>query len=333
VEHNVGFFLSHEQFPPTSLVDYAVAAEEAGFDSVWASDHFHPWQDNQGHAGHAWITLAAIGARTSRLALGTAVTCPIYRVHPAIVAQAFATLAVLYPGRVFLGVGTGEAVNEAAAGGGWGPYRERAARLREAIVLIRRLWTEDWVSHDGPYFPLENARIYERPRPQPPSPIPIYVAASGPKSAALAGEVGDGLIAGPATLLGRRDVVDAFSAAVEARELDVAQVPRLVEQYVFLGTEAEALEAANLWLFGPVEDRVRSLSDPRAVQRTAEALSSPDRVIENWLISRDPSAHVDRIRELFTAGATHVAVHSPQPDQESVIDFYARDVLPVVRAG
>jgi TAT-translocated FGD2 family F420-dependent dehydrogenase len=306
-----------------------VAAERAGFDSVWASDHFHPWQDNQGHAGNAWITLAAVGARTSRLTLGTAVTCPIYRVHPAIVAHAFATLAALYPGRLFLGVGTGEAVNEAAAGGGWGPYRERAARLREAVVLIRRLWTEDWVSHDGPHFPLENARIYERP----PSPVPIYVAASGPKSAALAGEVGDGLIAGPSTLLGRPDVVGAFSTAVEARGLDPTQVPRLVEQYVFLGTESEALEAAKLWLFGPVEDRVRALSDPRAVQRTAEALSSPEKVIRGWLISRDPSAHVDRLAELFAAGASHVAVHSTQPDQASVIDFYARQVLPALRTG
>ncbi len=329
MERNVGFFLSHEQFPPTGLVEYAVAAERAGFDSVWASDHFHPWQDNQGHAGHAWTTLAAIGARTSRLVLGTAVTCPIYRVHPAIVAHAFATLASLYPGRLFLGVGTGEAVNEAAAGGGWGPYRERAGRLREAVVLIRRLWTEDWVSHDGPHFPLENARIYERP----PSPVPIYVAASGPKSAAIAGEVGDGLIAGPSTLLGRPDVVGAFEEAARARGLDAAQMPRLVEQYVFLGTEAEAREAAGLWLFGPVEDRVRSLSDPRAVQRTAEALSSPEKVIEGWLITRDPSAHVDRVRELFDAGATHVAVHSPQSDQESVIDFYARNVLPALRGG
>src|SRR3989304_1729264 len=136
----VGYVLSHEQFAPGELIEYAVAAEAAGFDAVWASDHFHPWQDNQGHAGHAWITLAAIGQRTGRVTMGTAVTCPIYRYNPAIVAQAFATLGLLYPGRVFLGAGTGEAVNEAPAGGGWGPYRERLARLREAITLIRRLW-------------------------------------------------------------------------------------------------------------------------------------------------------------------------------------------------
>ena len=323
----VGFFLGHEQFSPASLVEHAVAAEKAGFDSVWASDHFHPWQDNQGHAGHAWITLAAIGQRTSRILMGTAVTCPSYRYHPAIVAQAFASLGALYPGRVFLGVGTGEAVNELPAGGGWGPYRERAARLREAVTLIRRLWAEEWVSHDGGAYSIANARIYEKP----PAPVPIYMAASGPKSAALAGEISDGLITSPATLLTRRDVIQAYEESVAARRGELEEMSLLVEQYVFLGEEEAAHEAAKLWQFAPVEHLVRGIADPRVIQRTAEARSSPADVVESWLVSREPEDHVRRLRALFAAGATHVAVHSAQPDQESLIAFYGREVLPALR--
>ena len=208
----IGYFLSHEQFSPASLVEAAVHAEQAGFDSVWASDHVHPWQENQGHAGNAWLTLAAIGQRTAGVMLGTAVTCPIYRNHPALVAQAFATLGELYPGRVFLGVGTGEAVNELPAGGGWGPYDERISRLREAVTLIRRLWTQDRVTHAGPAFPIANAKIYD----QPVEPIPIYIAASGPRSAALAGEIGDGWITNATTPLQADLVVRASRGGLNA---------------------------------------------------------------------------------------------------------------------
>jgi len=145
----IGYVAAHEQFPGPELVEYGVLAEQAGFDIMWASDHFHPWQHNQGHATQAWLTLAALGQRTQRIVMGTGVTCPTYRYNPAIVAQTFASLGVFYPGRVFLGVGTGEALNEAPSGGGWGPYKERAARLREALTLIERLWTEDWVTYRG----------------------------------------------------------------------------------------------------------------------------------------------------------------------------------------
>lgn len=330
MKRKIGYFLAHEQFAPTSLVESAVEAERAGFDSVWASDHFHPWQENQGHAANAWLTLAAIGQRTSNVMLGTAVTCPIYRNRPALVAQAFATLGVLYPYRVFLGVGTGEAVNEMPAGGGWGPYRERIVRLREAVTLIRRLWDEDRVSHRGQAFPIANAKIYDKPKTR----VPIYIAASGPRSAFLAGEIGDGWMTGSGTLLEREDVVRAFrrggaarSAAARGNEPEV-----LVEQYVFVGDEDEAYEAAPLWQFGPVENLVRDMDDPREIQATAEAESSLDDVVKRWLVSRDPADHVSQLRKLFEAGATHVAIHSAQPDQRRLIDFYGREVLPAVRA-
>jgi len=326
MQRGIGYVLSHEQFPPGELIEFAVAAEGAGFDAVWASDHFHPWQDNQGHAGQAWITLAAIGQRTARVALGTAVTCPTYRYHPAVVAQAFATLGVLYPGRVFLGVGTGEAVNEVPGGGGWGPFPERLARLREAITLIRRLWTEEWVAHQGEAFPIANAKIYDKPSP----PVPIYVAASGPSSASLAGELGDGWITDPVTLLERPEVMAAYRSAAETAGKDAGRPPVLVEQYALVGERQEALEAARLWLFGPAMGRLLSVTDPREVQRRAEELSSPERTVRSWAVSADPAVHVERIRELLAAGASAVYIHSPQPDQRKVIEFYGREVLPAL---
>ena len=322
----VGYVLSHEQFAPGELIEYAVAAEAAGFDAVWASDHFHPWQDNQGHAGHAWITLAAIGQRTGRVTMGTAVTCPIYRYNPAIVAQAFATLGLLYPGRVFLGAGTGEAVNEAPAGGGWGPYQERLARLREAITLIRRLWTGEWVTFAGEEFSIENARLYDRP----PEPLPVYVAASGPKSAAFAGELGDGWITDAPTLTERPEIGEAFRSAAAAAGKRPGEMPVLAELYAVVGDEDEALAVAPLWEFGPVMGKLISEPDPRGVQRRAAELSSPERTVRSWVVGRDPAVHARRIEELFAAGATQVYVHSAQPDQLRVIEFYGREVLPAL---
>lgn len=326
MDRRIGYVLAHEQFPTQDLVEYAVAAEEAGFDGVWASDHFHPWQDNQGHCGHAWITLAAVGQLTKRIAIGTGVTCPIYRYHPPIVAQAFATLAALYPGRLFLGVGTGEALNELPGGGGWGPYRERAARLREAITLIRRLWSGEWVTSQGPAFPLENARLYT----EPPVPVPIFVAASGRGSAHLAGELGDGWITNADAFPPEPGVAQAYRSGLALAGKDEREAHVLVELYVVVGDEAEALEAARLWQFGPVMNQLLNLADPRLIQRRAEAMSAPGKTIASWVVSPDPTAHVNRIEELFRNGVTQVYIHVPQPNQRAVIDFYSREVLPAV---
>src|SRR3954470_22351787 len=193
VQPRIGYVLSHEQYLPGALIEHAVLAEQAGFDGGWSRDHFHPRMHQQGHATHALVTLGALGQRTERLVMGTGVTCPTYRYRPTEIAQAFATLGVLYPGRVFLGVGSGEALNELPAGNGWGGYRERAARMREAVQLIQRLWTGEWVDHQGEYYTFSAARIYALP----PQPVPIYIAASGPRSARLAGELADGWITDP----------------------------------------------------------------------------------------------------------------------------------------
>ena len=186
-----GYKASAEQFGPRQLLDYAVLAEELGFDSCFVSDHFQPWRHTGGHAPFSFAWMAALGERTRRITIGTSVVTPTFRYHPSIVAQAVATLGALHPGRIVLGVGTGESLNEVPSTGlDWPGFREREGRLREAVALMRRLWTEERVSHHGPYYRTENATIYDRPE----KPVPIYMGASGPKAAFMAGELGDGFI-------------------------------------------------------------------------------------------------------------------------------------------
>ena len=186
----LGYKASAEQFGPRKLLDFAVAAEENGFESVFVSDHFQPWRHSDGHSPFALAWLAATGERTKRVVLGTSVVTPTFRYHPAIVAQAFGTLGSLFPGRVILGVGTGEHLNEGALGIPWPDNKERFARLREAVKLIRLLWAEQSVTFDGEYYHTRNATIYDRPD----DPVPIYVGAGGPQVAKYAGRAGDGLI-------------------------------------------------------------------------------------------------------------------------------------------
>lgn len=320
----IGFVLAHEQFPVNELVELGVAAEQAGFDAVWTSDHFHPWQDNQGHAGFAWATLAALGQRTERIKLGTGVTCPIYRYHPAIVAEAFASLGILYPGRVFLGVGTGEALNEAPpTGGAWGDYAERSARLEEAVKLIRRLWTGEWSDFNGTYYHLKHARLYDVPA----QPVPIYIAAAGKKSMRMAGEQGDGLITDEQGVTSQ-EMRQAFAEGARAAGKQIDHLPVLVEQYVVVGDCAEAERWAPLWQFKTGTKQYLEYADPVAIERDARQQQPLDKVIASMTVGADPEPHRAALKKLLDAGATHVFIHSPQQDQRRVIEFYAKEVLP-----
>ncbi len=199
------YVLSSESFPVEELVRYGVEAELAGFDGVWTSDHFQPWQPNEGHSAPAWVTLAALTQSTSRIALGTGVTCPSFRYRPAVVAQVWAGLSALAPGRLFLGLGTGEKLNEGAAGGGWGEYPERLSRLLEAVRIIRSLWGGDLVRIKGQFWDVEG-KLYDPPK----SAIPIYIAAGGPRSARIAGRHGDGLVLQEGTLESEPEVRAAW---------------------------------------------------------------------------------------------------------------------------
>ena len=319
----VGLSLLHEQFPLPQLVEFGVQAEQAGFAAVWADDHFEPWQDNLGHCGLAWVTLAALGQRTQRLLLGTGVTCPSYRYRPQIVAQAFASLGLLYPGRVFLGVGAGEAVNELPGGGGWGAYQERVARLEEAVMLIRRLWTGEWVSHQGRYYPVEQARLYDVPSP----PVPIYVAASGPKSMAMAGKIGDGLISFTEQA-SQPELRQAFEQGARAAGKQPASMPILVAHSVVVGDRQEAERWAPLLRFSPRSASYLNDPDPRSIQCRAEQEVPLEQVSSTWVVSQDPQVHLQALEKLIAGGVTHIFLHCPQQDQAKVITFYGEQVLP-----
>lgn len=317
----IGYMLAHEQFPVRELVELGEQAAKGGFHLLATSDHLQPWQANEGHSGEAWVTLGALSARVSETWMGTTVTCPILRYSPAVVAEAFASLSHLAPGRIFLGVGSGEALNEQAATGTWPKWQERWDRLIEAITIIRRLWSGENVSHRGRYYTLD-AKLYDPP----PQPIPLLTAANGCKSMRLAGQYGDGLVTDPETWKHHRT---EWQEGARAAGKDPDQMPVLVEQYVVVGGEADAKTAAELWRFGPKAfETLYNVRDPAEIQQRAAAGTPIEQVVKGWPISTDAGPHLEKIHELQESGVSIVNIHAGQPDQRRVIDFYARHVLP-----
>lgn len=314
----VGFVLCHEQFTTTQLVDQAHAAEQAGFCCLWASDHIQPWQDNEGRSMFPWITLALVGQRTEHIPFGSGVTCPSYRYNPTTVAQAFASLAVLYPGRVFLGVGTGERLNAEAATGQFGPYTERHDRLLEAIQLIRQLWSGQRISFQGRYFQTDQLKLYDLP----PSPPPIFVAASGPKSAHLAGQHGDGWITQAHDVTNQK-LVNAFDQGAHESGRDPATMGKRAEMFAVVGDQDEINYGAQLWRFtaGAVDQ-----PNPVEIQRAAQ-VNPLDKVIAGWTTGTDPETHIKAVQAVLDAGATPF-MHFAQQNPMTAIDFYRNRVLP-----
>jgi TAT-translocated FGD2 family F420-dependent dehydrogenase len=317
----IGFMLAHEQFPIPQLAEIGTTAAKAGFGLLATSDHFQPWQANEGHAGDAWVTLGVLGERAQPAWIGTTVTCPTLRYNPAVVAQAFASLSLLHPGRVFLGVGSGEALNERAATGAWPAWAERWERLTEAIEIIRGLWSGEHVRHQGKYYTVDG-KLYDPPV----QPIPLMTAANGKKSMRLAGLHGDGLVTDPLTWKQHKPEWEA--GAREAGK-DPAKMPVLVEQFVVVGDEGEAKRAAELWRFIPrAFKKYYNTTDPAEIEQQANADLPLDKVYADWPVGTDPKTHTAAIQKLFDSGVTIVNIHSGQPDQKKVIDFYAKSVLP-----
>src|SRR5271157_4687947 len=289
----LGYKASAEQFGPRQLLDFAIEAEACGFDSVWISDHFQPWRHTNGHAPFALAWLGAVGERTNRVLLGTSVLTPTFRYQPAVVAQAFGTLGVLNPGRIILGVGSGESLNEVAVTGTeWPPAKERLALLREAVRLIKRLWTEEMVTFNGEYYHTRNATIYDRPD----QPIPIYISAGGPVAAKFAGREGDGFIctSGKGDELYRNQLLPALEEGAKTAGRDPATIERTIEVKVSFDTDRErALADTRIWaaLALPAEDKV-SIHDPREMERRAATVA--DQAYRRWLVSNDPDEHVEQ---------------------------------------
>jgi TAT-translocated FGD2 family F420-dependent dehydrogenase len=320
----IGFMLGHEQFTVPQLVEYGAAAEQAGFDLLATSDHLQPWQDNEGHSGAAWVTMGALGQRTRHAWMGTTVTCPTFRYNPAVVAEAFASLSLLYPGRIFLGLGSGEALNEEAAIGEWPKWDQRSERLIEATELIRELWKGHQVVSKGKYYNV-NARLYDPPA----KPVPILMAANGPKAMRRAGQYGDGLITDPKTW---KETKTEFENGAKAASKDAAKMPVLVEQWVSIGDKKQTEAAAELWRFLPKAFKTYyNIRDPKEIQKRAEAELPLEKIYSEWILGSDPDVHIKKIRQLFQSGVTIVNIHSGEADQKKVIEFYGTKVLPGLR--
>jgi coenzyme F420-dependent glucose-6-phosphate dehydrogenase len=327
----LGYKASAEQFGPRQLLDFAIEAEQLGFDSVWISDHFQPWRHTNGHAPFALSWLGALGERTERILMGTSVLTPTFRYSPAVIAQAFGTLGLLCRGRVALGVGTGESLNEiAVTGGEWPSAKERLARLREAIELIQRLWKEEFVTFEGTYYRTRNATIYDRPDQL----IPIYISAGGPVAAKFAGRAGDGFIctSGKGDSLYRDQLLPALEEGARAAGRDPEIIERTIEVKVSYDTDRErALADTRIWaaLALPSEDKV-GIDDPREMERKAESVA--DQAHRRWLVSNDPDEHIEQIRPYIELGFTHLIFHAPGDDQSRFLQLYAKDILPRLRS-
>ena len=328
----LGYKASAEQFGPRELLDFGCLAESAGFDSVFVSDHFQPWRHTGGHAPFSLAWLGALGARTKRIAMGTSVLTPTFRLHPSIVAQAFGTLGALYPGRVILGIGTGESLNEVpATGQPWPEMKERFARMREAVTLIRKLWSEERVTFEGAYYKTASATIYDRPE----RPVPIYVAAAGPQVAKYAGRAGDGFIctSGKGTELYTEKLLPgvAEGLALSGRANDA--IDRMIEVKVSFDTDRQrALEDTRHWaaLALSPEEKM-SVEDPLEMERLADSLPV-ERAAKRWIVSTDPDEHVERIGFYVGLGFRHLVFHAPGPDQARFMKLYAEHVLPRLRS-
>jgi coenzyme F420-dependent glucose-6-phosphate dehydrogenase len=328
----LGYKASAEQFGPRELLEFSSLAEKLGFDSVFISDHFQPWNHTGGHAPFSFSWLGSLGAVTSRILIGTSVMTPTFRYHPSVVAQAFGTLGTMFPGRVILGVGTGESLNEVPATGMvWPEFKERFARLREAIKLIRNLWAEDRVTFEGDYYRTEKATIYDRPE----RPVPIYVAAAGALVAKYAGRTAEGFIctSGKAPELYTGTLLPNVLAGLETAGREAGAIDRMIEMKVsFDSDKARAMADTRHWAalaLSPEEKT--SVEDPRELERLAAALPV-ERAASRWIVSTDPDEHVERIGAYVGLGFRHLVFHAPGPDQERFLRLYAKDVLPRLRA-
>ena len=314
----LGYAFSSEEHGPLDLVRHARAAEEAGFGFGLISDHFHPWIPRQGHSPFVWSVIGGIAGATERFRLGTGVTCPLIRIHPAIVAQAAATSAAFMPGRFFLGVGTGENLNEHVLGDRWPAPDERIEMLEEAVEVIRLLWRGGTQTHRGKHYTVDHACIYTLPE----EPPPIYVAASAPNAAELAGRLGDGLIA----VQPDEEIVQTFERAGGAGKPKVGMV-----HVCWAESAEEALQTAHeLWptsgLEGPLN---QELALPEYFAAAAEGVTEED-IAEAVPHGPDPEPMLEEIRAYAEAGFTHAYVHQIGPDQQGFLNFAQRELLPHV---
>jgi coenzyme F420-dependent glucose-6-phosphate dehydrogenase len=318
--------LATEQFAPSELVPQAQAAERASFDALNVSDHFQPWWE-PGHAGHAWTILGAIGQATERIPIGTGVTAPVYRHNPAAVAQFTATLEELFPGRAFLGIGSGESLNESPCGMDWPDVGEQVDRMEEALEIIGRLLDGERVDHEGRFYRTKAAYLHTRGKRRP----PIYISAFGPRAARVAARFGDGVwtIADPESA---PEVIDAYTAARAEAGRETGEII-LQTGFSWAEDDDEALEGARVWKATmPQEYFTDDWHDPKAMQEHAESEYADEQFLEQYIVAADPEAHAERIREIEKLGATLVCLQNASGAAPlKALEVYGKQVLPALR--
>jgi coenzyme F420-dependent glucose-6-phosphate dehydrogenase len=328
----IGYKASAEQFAPRELLDFGVLAEELGLDSVLISDHFQPWRHHDGHAPFSLAWLAALGERTERVQIGTSVMTPTFRYNPAVVAQAFGTLGSLYPGRVMLGIGTGEALNEVVVGSvqQWPEFKERFARLREAVTLMRRLWSEERVTFEGDYYRAVDATVYDKPE----QPVPVYVAAGGPLVARYAGRSGDGFIctSGKGEELYRDKLLPAVDEGLAKSGRTREDIDRMIEIKLSWDPDRElAVTNCRFWAaLSLTAEQKHGTSDPLEVERLGDALPD-EQVASRWIVSDDPDEVVAAVKPYVDWGFDHLVFHGPGHDQERFLRTFTDRVVPALR--
>ncbi len=311
-----GFHLSTEEHPPADLIRYAQQAEASGFEFATISDHFHPWLDDQGQSPFVWSVLGALSQATTNLRIGTAVTCPIIRYRPELIAQAAATTEVMMPGRFFLGLGTGENLNEHIVGRHWPPIAFRRAMLAEAVDVIRALWSGKLTSHHGKYYTVEDARIYTMPE----DPPPIFIASAGPRSAETAGRIGDGLI----TIAPEPDLLKRFDAAGGKGK------PRYCQMTMCWAKDMDTAKktAYKYWRTSSVPGSLHpNLPLPGDFDQISQ-LSSADSLVKKIPMGPDPETYVSRLHKYVDAGFDNIFLHQIGHDQDGFFDFFSREIRP-----
>ncbi|MEV0714789.1 TIGR03557 family F420-dependent LLM class oxidoreductase [Asanoa sp. NPDC050611] len=311
----IGYFLSSEEYTPAELIAQAKGAQQAGFQALWISDHYHPWVDAQGQSPFVWSTIGAL-SQVCTLPVTTAVTCPTIRIHPAVVAQAAATSAVLHEGRFTLGVGSGEALNEQILGDDWPEADVRLEMLEEAVAVMRELWQGGVVSHRGPHYTVRNARIYTRPD----TPPPVYVSGFGPKAAEVAGRIGDGYV----STIPDADLVKKF------RESGGGDKPAQAGfKAAFAATAAEGARIAfEKWPNSAVPGELSQILPTPKHFEQASQLATEEKVAEAFVCGNDAGAHLEMIDTYAQAGFDEVYVANTGPHYEGLFDLYASSVLP-----
>jgi coenzyme F420-dependent glucose-6-phosphate dehydrogenase len=325
----IGYASQPDLYHPLALLDHAVLAEKAGFETLWVSDHFHPWSHSEAQESHTWVFIAAAAARTSKIKFGTAVTCPLFRYNPAITAQAFASMRAMFPNRIFLGVGTGEAMNEIPVGCKWPSLKERIERLEEAVQIMKLLWSDDFVTFKGKYYNLRKAMLYTKPETE----VPIYIAAFGPKVAKLAGKYADGFLT---TLVEPEKFKNVLLKAVAEGAKEKGRDPEKIEKVVELGVAYDkdydkAVRKVRFWrgnLF-PFMFKL-PIYDPREIEEMGKMVSD-EALARAFFIATKPEDILKPIERAVKMGFNHVYLQSTSPNESKFLEMAAKHIVPYVK--